>query len=78
MQTLLILTAREIESLTGYAAPGKQLCALHAAGYVRARRGRHGEVILEKAHYHAVCRGEFSKDRGQPQPSVNIAFLKRT
>jgi hypothetical protein len=77
MQTPLILNSSEIQSLTGFAAPGKQLSALHAAGYARARRGRYGEIILERMHYDAVCRGEFSMNSGEHKSSVNIAFLKR-
>ncbi|WP_310625769.1 DUF4224 domain-containing protein [Limnohabitans sp.] len=71
------LSEEELQQITGYSAPLRQLNVLHMRGFVRAYRARDGRVILERPHYLAVCRGEFSNDRGQPQPSVNIAFLKR-
>jgi hypothetical protein len=52
----LLLSPKELASITGFEAPHKQLEALRAAGFWRARRGRRG-VILERAHYEAVCAG---------------------
>ncbi len=72
------LSEEELEQITGYSAPMYQLNALHKRGFVRAYRTRHGRVILERPHYLAVCRGEFSSDKSQSQSSVNTAFLKRT
>ena len=53
------LSADEIISLTGgYKLPSKQLAELHRQGFHRARRSMlTGEVILERPHYEAVCRG---------------------
>jgi hypothetical protein len=52
--------------------PTKQLNVLHARGFVRAYIGRHG-VILERAHYEAVSRGELQA----PRRAANLAFLKQ-
>lgn len=71
------LNEQELQQITGYTAPLRQLNVLHLRGFVRAYRARDGRVILERAHYLAVCRGEFSTGRVDVQPSVNVAFLKR-
>lgn len=57
----LNLTADElVETSGGYLRPGDQLKALHERGFTRAwRRPSGGPVILERAHYEAVVRGQF-------------------
>lgn len=52
---MLTLTADELRTLTGYAQPSKQLAELHRQGFHRARIGRIGGIVLERAHYEAVC-----------------------
>lgn len=54
-----ILTPAEIQALSGgYTQPAKQLEELRQQGFWRARRSRlTGAVIVERAHYEAVCRG---------------------
>ena len=52
------LTAEELQKLTGYKLASKQLKELHRQGFHRARLGRAGKVVLERAHFEAVCRGE--------------------
>jgi hypothetical protein len=55
---MLTLTADELRDLTGYAQPCRQIEELHRQGFHRARRSRiDGRVILERAHYDAVCAG---------------------
>lgn len=56
----LTLTADELQHLTGgYSQPAAQLRELLARGFWRARRSRlTGAVILERAHYEAVCAGQ--------------------
>lgn len=71
------LNEQELQQITGYTAPLRQLNVLHLRGFVRAYRARDGRVILERAHYLALCRGEFSSGRVDAPPSVNVAFLKR-
>lgn len=52
------LSEEEIQALTpGLTLPRVQLRHLHKAGFWRARIGVDGRVILERAHYMAVCAG---------------------
>lgn len=53
------LSKAELYAITGYKLAAPQLEALHRAGFYRARRERNGtgDVILERAHYDAVCAG---------------------
>ena len=67
----ITLSKAELVALTSYELPCKQLAELHAQGFHRARIGRDG-VILERAHYEAVCQGRSEK----PRKSANMAFLK--
>jgi len=67
----IALTEAELFRITAYKLPCKQLAELHAQGFHRARIGRDG-VILERAHYEAVCEGRSEK----PRKSANIGFLK--
>lgn len=60
------LSPAEIEELTGYQVPSKQLATLKAQGFWRARRSIRGHVILERAHYEAVCAGA---TQGQTSPT---------
>jgi hypothetical protein len=53
----LIMSREELKELTGYQQPAAQLRELHKRGFHRARRSSLGHVILERAHYEAVCRG---------------------
>lgn len=70
------LTALEIQAITGYVRPLKQLEVLHKRGFERAYRACNGSIILERPHYDAVCRGEFMRTGGT-KPTVNVAFMKR-
>ena len=64
----LILSAAEVEALTGYRRADKQLGELHRQGYWRARRSpTSGAVILERAHAEAVQRGEVA-----PRPAARL------
>lgn len=67
----ITLSKAELIALTSYELPCKQLAELHAQGFHRARIGRDG-VILERAHYEAVCEGRSEK----PRKSANIGFLR--
>lgn len=53
----LTLTPAELKQLTGYEQPSRVLAELHRQGFHRARRDRFGQVVLERAHYDAVCAG---------------------
>lgn len=73
MQLPIILTEAEIRELTGeLKLPRCQVRRLREHGFTRARLER-GRVVLERAHYDAVCRGEFvaipapASDTARPQ-----------
>lgn len=52
----VVLSNEEIQALTQYRRPAQQLAELQRQGFYRARRGPvSGRVILERAHYEAVC-----------------------
>ncbi len=68
----LILSMQELQLLTNYCQPCKQLEVLKRRGFHRAYLGRKGQVVLERSHFEAVCRGEsagFHRD-------VNLTFMK--
>lgn len=71
------LTREQIERMTGYVMPCKQLEVLHQRGFVRAYRNRKGDVILEQSHYDAVTRGQYGAQAKAKPAAVNVAFLKR-
>ena len=56
--TDLVFDEAELYAITRYSMPCKQLAELHRQGFYRARIGRVGGVILERAHYEAVCAGK--------------------
>ncbi|MDQ7745399.1 DUF4224 domain-containing protein [Hydrogenophaga pseudoflava] len=70
------LSDSEIEAITGYRTPSRQLQTLHERGFTRAYRNRQGKVVLERPHYDAVCRGEFGA-QAPAKPAVNVAFLRK-
>lgn len=69
----IILTEPELVKITGYELPCKQLAVLHNRGFHRAYIARKGGVVLERAHYEAVCRGQSER----PRKSANISFLHK-
>ena len=74
----LILSPEELRLLTGYQQQARQLSELHRQGYWRARRSVLGAVILERAHYEAVCRGERQPSAqphaaGRPKLQLRVA-----
>ena len=68
----IILSSPELESVTGYRSPNRQVAELHRQGFYRARIGAGGNVILERAHYDAVCAGE----KPAKEPTVRNPFLR--
>jgi|1185.fasta_scaffold1597203_2 hypothetical protein len=64
----VVLSDAEIRAITGRARAGDQLVELHRQGFYRARRSKvKGEVILERAHFEAVCAGHT-----QPKPGPKL------
>lgn len=64
----IVLSDDEIVEITGgYTQPARQIEELHRQGFVRARRGAaSGRVIVERAHYEAVCAGIYGKAESSP------------
>jgi len=53
----LILTPDELQALTGRRRTAAQLEVLRQRGFWRAHINAGGRLVLERAHYEAVCRG---------------------
>ena len=68
----IILTSEELAGVTGYRTPKRQLEELHRQGFYRARISATGNVILERAHYDAVCVG----NKPAKEPTVRNPFLR--
>lgn len=52
----IIMSDAELQAITGYKRSQEQVEELHRQGFYRARRSKNtGDVILERAHYDAVC-----------------------
>ena len=62
----IVLTQDEIIAITGYRQPARQLADLHSRGFHRATLGRDG-IVLERAHYEAVCCGAVERARPKVQ-----------
>lgn len=72
----LILDQAELEQLTGYRRACDQLRELQRQGFHRARRNRLGAVVLERAHYDAVCAGQRVPAGQDALPPVRL-LMKR-
>lgn len=68
-----VLAHDELAALTGYEQATKQLNVLKERGFYRAYINRTGNLVLERAHYLAVCQGEST----QKPKAANMAFLKK-
>ena len=71
----LLLRPHELEALTGYSQPSRQLIELHRQGFWRARRlPVTGALVLERDHYSAVCAGIGVADKhARPRPKLMSA-----
>lgn len=68
--TSLVLSVDELRQLTGgYRRVADQLRELHARGFARARVVN-GSLILERAHYEAVCAGRVEPSRPKVRAPV--------
>ncbi|HET9643764.1 MAG TPA: DUF4224 domain-containing protein [Burkholderiaceae bacterium] len=64
----LTLSEAELVELTGYRRPADQIRELHRRGFSRAYVNRLGRVVLERAHYMAVCGMHVER----PRPKVKV------
>jgi len=67
---MITLQPDELEHLTGFKQATQQLNVLQRRGFNRAFIGRRG-LVLERAHYEAVCRGQISKPEAK---SFKVSF----
>ena len=72
MREAITLTPDEIEAVTGYKRAADQLKALESRGFYRAFL-RAGRVVLERAHYEAVCAGSIERARPKVKPPRRTA-----
>ena len=75
-QPELILSDAELIAVTGYRRAHEQLRALHERGFWLARRSPTGGVLLDRAHYEAVCSGAVQAVHYQPtrrKPQLRLA-----
>ena len=64
--------AKIVRVCGGYKRPADQLKELHRQGFYRARRARvSGRIVLERAHYEAVCSGQ--ERHQKPTPKLRMA-----
>ena len=71
---MLILSEAELQQVTGFRQPKRQLAELHRLGFWRAREHpTMGGVILERSHYDAVCQGGDRQPRTRPAPQLRRA-----
>ncbi|WP_457425593.1 DUF4224 domain-containing protein [Roseateles sp. P5_E7] len=64
----LTFSPAELVDLTRYTRASKQLAVLHLRGFHRAYIDHTNHVVLERAHYEAVCRGEAQPVRPRVKP----------
>lgn len=69
-RTDITLSDAELFAITEYKRAPEQLAELHRQGFHRARLSRLGHVILERAHYEAVCAGQLPATAHQARPPV--------
>lgn len=70
----ITLSPEELFELTGYRRPAEQLAELQRQGFYRARRSpTTGAIILERAHYDAVC----GASRQAPGPMLRTPTLRQ-
>ncbi len=73
----ITLSPAEIQEVAGgYKRPGDQLAELHRRGFWRARIGKiTGQVILERAHYDAICAGAAQPGSERPRVRPNLRAI---
>jgi hypothetical protein len=72
----LTLDAEELVAITGYKRSKHQLAELHRRGFWRARI-TNGRLILERAHYEAVCQARFGAAAPADEPKVRQVVWPR-
>ena len=76
----VLLSAEEISAMTGYRKPALQVRELHSRGFVRARVNVLNRVVLERAHFEAVCSravGAAAQAANEPQLLTPASVLRK-
>lgn len=77
----VLMSPEDVKRIAGgYDQPRRQLDELHARGFWRARLSRFNEVILERAHYEAVCAGAVEpgrEPRDTAQPTLQPVRVRK-
>lgn len=76
--TLLLLTPAEITELTGRQRITEQLAELRRQGYWRTVANAAGRIVLPRAHFEAVNRGEDRQLAGQTPARPQVVMPERT
>jgi Domain of unknown function (DUF4224) len=76
MSAGITLSSEELEAITGYEQPTKQLQVLHRRGFNRAFINSKGRLVLERTHYETVTRGEAQNAVAGAKARVTFPFLK--
>ncbi|MFM2345384.1 MAG: hypothetical protein RL654_137 [Pseudomonadota bacterium] len=75
--TALLMTTAEIVELTGRQRGTEQLAELRRQGYWRAVANAAGRIVLPRAHFEAVNRGEDRQVAGQQQARPQVKMPER-
>lgn len=74
----LTLSPDELYKLTGCVQQAAQLRELHRQGFWRARRlPTSGDVVLERAHYEAVCSGQTAPGKRRAEPEAQLRSQRK-
>jgi hypothetical protein len=71
--TDLLIPPEQIAQMTGYKRASDQVRALRNMGFFRARVNRAGLVVLERAHYDAVCVTSAPTRHKDTEPQLRLA-----
>ncbi len=70
---MLTVPPDELVEITGCVQAAAQLRELHRQGFWRARRlAMSGKVVLERAHYEAVCAGQTVPGKRRAEPEAKL------
>jgi hypothetical protein len=76
--TSIVIGEPELQWLTGYKLPSCQLRELKKQGFFRARLNPvTGRVVLERAHYDAVCGGSRLASTSANEPQLKSQRSRR-
>jgi len=72
----ILISRKRIIEITGYRTASKQVASLRKHGFTRARVNAKGKVILERAHYDAVCTGQAHRMGGHSTQTQTSDYVR--